>query len=119
MSGMDVSSVTMALPVSDLGSAVTWYRQVLELSEPELEPAAGVVEFKFGSAWLQLGEEPTTRSGAQVIIRFGVDDAGRERQRLERLGVPVGPLEHVPGVVDYFDFTDPDGNVLSMYSELG
>ena len=46
--------------------------------------------------WLQLGEEPTARSGAQVVVRFGVDDAGRERQRLEQLGVSVGPLEHVP-----------------------
>jgi len=116
---MEVSDVTVALPVSDLDSAVTWYRQVLELAEPDAEPAGGVVEFRVGSAWLQLGEEPTTRSGAQVVTRLGVGDAGRERERLDRLGVSVGPLEHVPGVVDYFDFTDADGNVLSMYTELG
>ncbi len=116
---MDVASVTVGLPVSDLDGAVTWYRQVLELQEPDLQPADGVVEFKVGAVWLQLGEEPTERSGAQVVTRFGVDDAERERQRLERLGIPVGPLESVPDVVEYFDFEDPDGNVLSMYSELG
>ena len=50
------------------------------------------------------------------MTRFGVADAGAERTRLARLGVAVGPLEHVPGAVDYFDFTDPDGNRLSLYS---
>jgi hypothetical protein len=45
-----------------------------------------------------------------------VADAGAERTRLARLGVAVGLLEHVAGAVDYFDFTDPDGNRLSLYS---
>jgi predicted enzyme related to lactoylglutathione lyase len=115
---MDVSSAAVGLPVSDLAAAMKWYRQVLELAEPDLQPADGVVEFKIGSLWLQLGEEPTARSGAQVVVRFGVDDAERERQRLEQLGVSVGPLEHVPEAVNYFDFHDPDGNVLSFYSEI-
>jgi lactoylglutathione lyase len=118
MSAMDVSSAAVGLPVSDLAAAVKWYRQVLELAEPDLQPADGVVEFKVGSLWLQLGEEPTARSGAQVVVRFGVGDAGRERQRLEQLGVAVGPLEHVPEAVNYFDFRDQDGNVLSFYSEI-
>jgi hypothetical protein len=30
----------------------------------------------------------------------------------------AGPLEHVPGAVDYFDFADLDGNQLSVYSLL-
>ena len=115
---MDVLSATVGLPVSDLSRAVEWYRRVLELGEPDLEPVEGVVEFLVGPIWLQLGTDPTARSGAEVVTRFGVADAGRERQRLEGLGVVVGPLEHVPGAVDYFDFADADGNVLSMYSEV-
>lgn len=115
---MEVSGAAVGLPVSDLAAAVTWYRQVLELAEPDLQPADGVVEFTVGSLWLQLGEELTARSGAQVVVRFGVDDAGRERRRLEQLGVSVGPLEHVPDAVNYVDFRDPDGNVLSLYSEI-
>jgi predicted enzyme related to lactoylglutathione lyase len=97
---------------------VHWYRQVLELSEPDLEPAEGIVEFQVGPPWLQLSEGSTTRSGAVPVLRLGVADAAAQRRRLEAMGVAVGPLEHVPGAVDYFDFTDPDGNALSMYSEL-
>lgn len=49
-------------------------------------------------------------------MRFGVEDAAAEHSRLSTLGVEVGELIHVPGVVDVFDFADPDGNVLSVYS---
>ncbi|MBK1783454.1 VOC family protein [Prauserella cavernicola] len=101
---MDVQSVTVGLPVSDLDRAVTSYRQVFELSSPDLAPADGVVEFQLGTA--------------EVVTRFGVGDAAAERERLVGAGIEVGHLEHVPGAVDYFDFLDPDGNKLSFYSEV-
>jgi predicted enzyme related to lactoylglutathione lyase len=65
-------------------------------------------------ATAQRGAARASATGA--VTRFGVADAGAERTRLARLGVTVGPLEQVPGAVDYFDFTDPDGNRLSLYS---
>jgi len=113
---VDVSSVTVGLPVSDLERSVTWYRDVFALNEPDLEPADGVAEFQLGPIWLQLNLEPSARSGAEVVTRFGVRDAAVEHNRLSRLGVNVGALQHVPEAVDYFDFTDPDGNRLSIYS---
>ncbi|GAA5165548.1 VOC family protein [Pseudonocardia eucalypti] len=115
---MELASVTVGLPVSDLPRATEWYRRVFDLGEPDLEPAEGVVEFQLGPIWLQLGQQPAERSGAQVITRFGVADAKGERERLIGLGVEVGPLIHVPDAVDYCDFADPDGNVLSLYTEL-
>lgn len=118
MGRMDVQSVTVGLPVSDLDRAVQWYRRVFALSTPDLAPAEGVVEFQLGSIWLQLAEGSTRRSGAEVVTRFGVSDAGAERERLIGEGVEVGPLEHVPDAVDYFDFLDLDGNAFSFYAEV-
>ncbi|MCV7382246.1 VOC family protein [Mycolicibacter longobardus] len=115
---MDVLSVTVGLPVSDLDRAVEWYRRVLTLTGPALTPADGVVEFQLGTTWLQLGKDPTERSGAEVVTRFEVRDVAAERERLAGYGIEVGPLEHVPDAVDYFDFLDPDGNLLSFYSEV-
>jgi lactoylglutathione lyase len=115
---MDVVSVTIGLPVSDVAAAVAWYWQALELTEPELEPADWVVEFRVGGVWLQLGRRETDRTAARTVTRLGVVDVKAEWERLRRAGVDVGPLEHVPGAVDYFDFDDPDGNRLSMYTEL-
>jgi predicted enzyme related to lactoylglutathione lyase len=108
--------VTAGLPVSDLGRAVLWYQEVFGLGEPDLAPADGVLEFQVGPVWLQLSAAPVAPSAAGTVTRFGVADAGAERARLARLGVAVGPLEHVEGAVDYFDFTDPDGNRLGLYS---
>jgi predicted enzyme related to lactoylglutathione lyase len=112
--------VTVGLPVSDLGPAVRWYQEVFGLGEPDLAPADGVLEFQVGPVWLQLSGAPVAPSGAGAgaVTRFGVADAGAERARLARLGVAVGPLEHVEGAVDYFDFTDRDGNRLSLYSSV-
>ena len=111
--------MTVGLPVSDLGQALGWYRDVFGLGEPDLAPADGVLEFQVGPVWLQLSVAPVATVApvaARTVTRFGVADAGAERSRLARLGVTVGPLEHVPDAVDYFDFTDPDGNRLSLYS---
>lgn len=77
-----------------------------------------MVECRVGPIWLQLGGESAEGSAAQVGTRFGVRDVRQQGARLEAMGVKAGPLEHVPGAVDYVDFTDPDGNVLSFYSEL-
>jgi lactoylglutathione lyase len=113
---VEVSSVTVGLPVSDLGQALGWYRDVFGLGEPDLAPADGVLEFQVGPVWLQLSATPVAPAAAGTVTRFGVADAGAERTRLAGLGVEVGPLERVPGAVDYFDFADPDGNRLSLYS---
>ncbi|MBU4213473.1 MAG: VOC family protein [Actinobacteria bacterium] len=113
-----MSSVTVGLPVSDLGRAVPWYRRLFGLTGPDLRPADGVVELRLGPIWLQLGEEPTARSGAEVVTRFGVDDVAALRERLITDGVQVGPVEHVPRAVDFFDLLDPDGNHLSFYTVL-
>jgi hypothetical protein len=59
-----------------------------------------------------------TRSGAEVVVRFGVEDAAAEHARLASLGVDVGELERVENVIEYFNFPDPDGNLLSMYAEV-
>lgn len=113
---MKVTTATVGLPVRELTTAETWYRRVFELTGPAVEPAPGVVELELGPIELQLSEEPSERSGAQVTLRLGVPNASAEYERLTGLGLTLGPLEHVPGVVDYFDFTDPDGNALSLYS---
>lgn len=113
---VDVSSVTVGLSVSDLARAISWYQRAFEMEGPDLEPADDVVEFRLGPVWLQLGQELTARSGAEVVVRLGVPDATSEHARLVGLGIALGPVEHVEGVVDYFNFSDPDGNRLSIYS---
>jgi len=113
---VEIESVTVGLPVGDLEEASGWYGRAFDLAEPDLRPVEGVVEFQLGPIWLQLGVASTERTGAEVVVRVGVADAAAEHARLRRLGIAAGPVERVPGAVDYFDFRDPYGNVLSFYS---
>ena|ERR1035437_911548 len=115
---MDVTTATVGLPVSDLDRAIEWYRNAFELPSAVLEPAYGVVEFRLGPIWLQLSAEATARSGAEVVTRLGVADVAVQRERLVALGIDVGPIHHVEGMIDYVEFSDPDGNALSLYTEL-
>lgn len=116
---MDVVSVTVGLSVSDLAGAVEWYRKALQLPDPELAPVDGVVEFRSGQSGYSWAKGSTTRSGAGVVIRLGVDDTSKQRERVESAGIVVGPLEDVPGVIEYLDFADPGWHMLSFYRELG
>lgn len=131
---MHVVSVTVGLPVSDLTAARTWYQIAFELGEPDLVVDDDMVEYDLGPVWLQLAQleeasddEPDpglTHSDAELrqhpqsTLRLGVRDVHRERARLVALGIPVPDVEHVPGLIDYLDFTDPDGNALSLYTVL-
>jgi predicted enzyme related to lactoylglutathione lyase len=112
---MDITSVTVGLPVTDLEASCLWYGAVFERVEPDLEPADGVAEYEIGGIWIQLFEDADAEENA-VAVRFGVDDVSAQHGRIGALGIDVGPIEHVAGAVDWFDVRDPDGNLLSLYS---
>ncbi|MDN4647875.1 VOC family protein [Curtobacterium sp. PsM8] len=112
---MDITSVTVGLPVTDLEASCLWYGAVFERLEPDLEPTEGVAEYEVGGIWIQLLEDPDADDNP-VIVRFGVDDVAAQHARIAALGIDVGPIECVDGAVDWFDARDPDGNVLSLYS---
>ncbi|MFZ6991697.1 VOC family protein [Curtobacterium sp. RRHDQ66] len=112
---MDITSVTVGLPVTDIEASCLWYGAVFERVEPDLEPAEGIAEYEIGGIWIQLVEDDQAEENA-VIVRFGVDDVAAQHTRIGALGIDVGPVERVEGAIDWFDVRDPDGNVLSLYS---
>ncbi|RZQ62432.1 VOC family protein [Amycolatopsis suaedae] len=114
---MDRTGVTVGVAVAELAAARKWYERVFELGPPEYEPVPGVAEYDLGGCWLQLMRVPAPAPG-EWVLRLGVADAAAERDRIASLGVAVGELIRVEGAVAYFEFTDPDGNQLSCYTEL-
>jgi len=113
---MKIASVTISLSVSNLIAARDWYEGVFEFGAPDLEPAAGVVEYKVGGVWLQLDQVPPTASS--TTIRFEVADVTAQQTRLRERGIEVSDVMHIEGVIDYIEFSDPDGNPLSLYTLL-
>jgi len=115
---MRPKSVSVGIPVKNLELAITWYQRAFDLGEPDLLPMPGLVEFDLGSFWLQLAESPESAGVAGVSVNMSVTDAAAERQRFAELGLSVSDLQHIEGVVDYFELTDLDGNVLGFVTEL-
>ncbi|WP_420369033.1 VOC family protein [Curtobacterium sp. L1-20] len=112
---MDITSVTVGLPVTDIEASCLWYGAVFERTEPDLEPDEGIAEYEVGGIWIQLYEDDDAEENP-VSVRFGVDDVTAQHARIGALGIDVGPVECVDGAVDWFDVRDPDGNVLSLFS---
>jgi lactoylglutathione lyase len=112
---MQATSVTIGVPVRDLAVSRKWYERLLGKA-PNLEPVPGIVEYEVAGVWVQLMEGETP--GGSWTLRFGVADLDDERERLQGLGIELGGVRTVPGVIRYFVFRDPDGNLLSWYQEL-
>ena len=112
-----VKTFTVGLPVTDLNSAIEWYRRLLGKVE-EVNPAPGVWEFQIvPSGWLQLFESEINEPNHSVV-RFESDDIEASRMQALSLSINVDQIETVPEAVRYFEFRDPFGNRLSFYELL-
>ena len=112
-----VKTFTVGLPVTDMNSAVEWYRRLLGEVE-EINPAPGVWEFQIvPSGWLQLFESEINEPN-QSVVRFESHDIEASRMLASTLSTNVDQIETVPEAVRYFEFRDPFGNRLSFYELL-
>lgn len=112
-----IRSVTVGIPVRDLGEAIAWYRQLVGRGE-ELEPAPGVWELELmPSVWLQLFEQAPEGTNPS-ILRFEAERIEASHDHVTRLCDDVGAIQDVAGAVRYFEFQDPFGNQLSFYQLL-
>ena len=115
---MQVRDATVSIPVTDLGRAIAWYRAALELGEPDLVPADGIVEFRLGPCWLQLAEDPERAETRGVSVNLSVADTAAERERLAAAGASVTELRRFEGAVELVELTDPDGNAIGFVTVL-
>ncbi len=112
----------VAVTITDVPRAVAFYRDVLGI--PFLFQAPGMAFFQAGNVRLMLGL-PEGNKGARFssIVYFRVDDIQASCRELESRGVS---FTHEPRLVHRGQkadlwlafFNDPDGNTLSLMSEI-
>ncbi len=114
---MNLTSITICVPVKSIDEASRWYEPCLEL-KGHIDPAPGIREYELRpDCWLQLSEGESARS--EHCLLLGVENIERERKRLLSLDVDVGEIQRVEGAVAFAEFKDPDGNNLSLYEVEG
>jgi predicted enzyme related to lactoylglutathione lyase len=112
---IDVRETITVIAVSDLPRSREWYSRLFGKG-PDLEPFPGNVEFKVGSAWVQIvsGKVQPSSWSLQLEVR----DLYRERERLRNGGIVATEIKTVPSVISYFDLRDPDGNTMRWFQVL-
>lgn len=114
---IDVREMIVEIPVSDLSSSREWYTRLFGKKGPDLEPFPGNVEFKVGSAWVQIvsgNVQPSSSWSLQLEVR----DLSRERERIRAAEIVATEIKTVPNVISFFDLKDPDGNSQRWFQVL-
>ena len=110
-----VKDIITVIPVSDLARSKAWYSKVFG-KPPDLEPFPGNIEFKLGSAWVQVSKGTVKPSTWNLQIE--VHDLAREYRRLQDHEIVTSEIGTSPGVITWFDVNDPDGNSMRLFQVL-
>ena len=112
---IQVKDIITAIPVSDPERSKAWYTKLFGKA-PDLEPFLGNIEFKLGSAWVQISKGTVKPSNWNLQIE--VQDLAKEHRRLRDNGIATPNISTSPGVITWFDVNDPDGNRMRWFQVL-
>lgn len=107
------------IPVSDVATAVTFYRDVLGLPEEFSAPQYGWAQFRLGDVPFCLyqtgmgGGQGTPGACDSVHLTVDDIDAAYEILRARGAAVPEGIQRGNDGTA-FFDLADPDGNIIKI-----
>jgi hypothetical protein len=68
---------------------------------------------------LQLATGRENIAPSSFRLRLLVDDIEKARQVLATKGIEAGPVQKLPSLVAFANLTDPWGNPLGIYQDLG
>lgn len=113
------SGMTLQVQVGDLDRARTFYGGVFG-SGPEFEPDDDLLEWRVGAGeiWLQVVGVAGEIRPLLNRVRFRVTDLPAAHAAVRAEGGDATAIDTLPGVVRWFDLTDPWGNRLGYYEDL-
>ncbi|MDX1647453.1 MAG: VOC family protein [Longimicrobiales bacterium] len=109
------------IPVTDLGRATAFYRDVLEV--PFLFDVPRMAFFELGGLRLMLGEREDGAAATGSILYFQVEDIDTASDRLRRRGVAFDQDPTLIAEMEDHDlwmafFRDSEGNQMALMSEV-
>lgn len=113
-------TLTCAVPVRDMKSAQSWYRDTLGFKAAATASEKwAVLETPLPALRLALFPAPKDARGGGAWLTFGVKDLAAARKKLESKQVKfVGNTVTVAGMVKLATFEDPDGNKFKLFQLL-
>ena len=113
---MSFEKVYAVIAVGDFASALEWYARLLG-RRADVEPMEGLAEWHSSEGGgIQLNHDGARAGSSELTLEVGsLDD---RLAALEAEGMPVGPIESIPGVVKAATVTDPEGNQINFAEDL-
>jgi predicted enzyme related to lactoylglutathione lyase len=119
MSEMNVRGLTIAVHAGDRDEALVFYSALIG-REPDLGPDPDFYEWEISpGAWLQLATGRTDINPSSFRLRLQVEDIEAAVGVLHLKGFEPGDIKWLPGLVAFANLTDPWGNPLGVYQDLG
>jgi hypothetical protein len=119
MTEMSVRGLTVALHAGDREEALAFYCALIG-RDPDLGPDPDFYEWEISpGAWLQLATGREDIKPASFRLRLQVDDINASVGILARKGFEPSDVQRLPGLVAFANLTDPWGNPLGIYQDLG
>jgi len=119
MTEMNVRGLTVAVHVGNRDEALPFYSALIG-REPDLGPDENFFEWEISpGAWLQLATNRDRIQPASFRVRLQVDDIDESVALLKHKGFEPSEVQRLPGLVAFANLTDPWGNPLGIYQDLG
>jgi predicted enzyme related to lactoylglutathione lyase len=119
MKEMSPRGLTIAIHVGDREQALAFYCALIG-RDPDLGPDPDFYEWEISpGAWLQLATGREHIAPSSFRLRLKVDDIGEAVETLRAKGFEPGAIKRLPGLVTFANLTDPWGNPLGVYQDMG
>jgi predicted enzyme related to lactoylglutathione lyase len=119
MTEMNVRGMTIAIHVGDREEALAFYCALIG-RDPDMGPDPDFYEWEISpGAWLQLSTGREQIAPSSFRLRLKVDDIESAVAVLRSRGFTPGEIKRLPGLVTFANLTDPWGNPLGVYQDMG
>ncbi|MFL6163058.1 MAG: VOC family protein [Jatrophihabitantaceae bacterium] len=119
MTEMSVRGLTVALHAGNRDEALAFYCALIG-RDPDLGPDPDFYEWEISpGAWLQLATGREDIKPASFRLRLQVEDIDESVAILSKKGFEPSEVQRLPGLVAFANLTDPWGNPLGVYQDLG
>ncbi len=119
MTEMSVRGLTIALHVGNREEALAFYCALIG-RDPDMGPDPDFYEWEISpGAWLQLATGRDEIAPSSFRLRLQVEDIEKAHATLTTKGFEPGKVKRLPGLVSFANLTDPWGNPLGIYQDMG
>jgi predicted enzyme related to lactoylglutathione lyase len=113
---MAVTEFFAGVPVADYRAMLPWYERLFG-KPPDFFPQEGEAVWRVTEhAWVYVVAD-AERAG-RALLTILVDDLEDQVAQLAERGVPVGPIEVMPGSARKAEISDPEGNRITFGQPL-